>query len=470
MAACGEDPAANRSGGAGAGGVSLARQAGGHDLAEVGETAGEVVDDDVDLPAFDREKTGVVKPTVENAVRAVRRADLCGMRIAHDEFRDEITVGAPGVADGWRPMTDADLVRLRIHLERLRFKSAPKELARDAAVLVAEENRYDSAQVWLAGVEGRWDGRARCETFLRDFFGCEDTPYTRAVSLYIWTALAGRVIEPGCQADMAPVLEGDQGLRKTSAIAALAPAPEFFVEIDFSKDETETARLLRGVLVAEISELRGLHTRDQESIKAFVSRRHEKWTPKYKEFATTFARRAVLFGSTNRTDILADETGNRRWLPVHVDRADVEGIAAARDQLWAEGAARFRGLVAGPGGGGGGVAWAAAERLGAPEHEKYMLEDAWAGPVAAWLGAVDGFGVADPVTGVVGTRGEGLFTVAELMSGALGLSAKDMNMQALKRVGAVLRSLGYERTVQKVDGRPVRCWRRALPVLPVSCP
>jgi len=400
-----------------------------------------------ELPPFEREKSGAVKPTVGNAVMALRRPDLVGSRIAHDEFRDEVTVAhwrAPA-GDGWRAMTDADLVRVRIAMEGLRFKSAPKELARDAAVLVAEENRYDSAQMWLAGIEQRgWDGRPRVERFLATYFGCIDRPYTRAVGRYIWTALAGRVLSPGCQADMAPVFEGDQGLRKTSAIAAMVPAPEFFVEIDFTKDEVEMARLMRGVLVGEISELRGLHTRDQESIKAFVSRRHEKWTPKYKEFATTFARRCILFGTTNRTDILADETGNRRWLPVHVERCDVEAIARDRDQLWAEGAALWRGKAAG-GVGEGGVAWRDAEGLADAEHEHFMAEDAWFGPIAAWLNEDDAFRVADGATSVGEGRGRSPFTVAELMSGALGMVARDMGMLALKRVGAILKVMGYER-------------------------
>jgi predicted P-loop ATPase len=316
-------------------------------------------------------------------------------------------------------------------MESAKFKSVPKELARHAAVLVAEENKYDSAQLWLRGIMGGWDGVRRIDTFLVDFFGCPDTPYTRAVSAYIWTALAGRVLSPGCQADMAPVLEGDQGIRKTSAIAAMVPAPEFFVEVDFQKDDTETARLLRGVLVAEINELRGLHTRDQESIKAFVSRRWEKWTPKYKEFATTFARRAVLFGTTNRTDILADDTGNRRWLPIHVVRADVEGIVRARDQLWAEGAVRF---------GAGGVAWHQAEKLAAPEHTAYMIDDEWDGIISKWLNSPD----LDGAPYVAGTVHQG-FTMGDVLRGALGLTVRDMSMTVQKRAGASLKRLGFEK-------------------------
>jgi predicted P-loop ATPase len=168
-----------------------------------------------------------------------------------------------------------------------------------------------------------------------------DTPYTRAVSAYTWTALAGRCLEPGVKADMAPVLIGLQAAGKTTAVEALAPFNDAdesaFVEINLTKKDEDIARSLRGKLVGEIAELRGLQSRDAESIKAWVSRRFEEWTPKYEEFGTRFARRLLLIGTGNKDGFLDDETGERRWLPMRVGAVDVAGIRRERDQLWAEG-------------------------------------------------------------------------------------------------------------------------------------
>lgn len=418
-------------------------------------------------PAYYREKkSGLVLATVENAVRALRDPWEVGTQIAQDTFRDELLVQPAGAVQQWRPITDADIVRLRIALEQRKFKVAPKELARDAAVLVAEENQFDSAQLWLEGVEPCWDGVHRCETFLRDAFGCADTPYTRAVSLYIWTALAGRVIEPGVQADMAPILEGDQGLRKTSALAAMVPDRMFFTELDLTKDDDTLARLLRGTLVGEISELRGLQTKDQESIKSWISRRYEKWVPKFKEFSTVFPRRCILFGTTNRTDILADETGNRRWLPVHVTAAAVEWIESVREQLWAEGAAIFRGVpqalqgakAAGPGFGGG-VAFAEAERLARAEHGAYTRPDPWSDAFTDWLGGCDGLDSAD-AEAEGRARGMSPFTITDALAGALGMPTKEMSTQTQMRAGAVLRGLGFAKSNRRLGGSQKTCWVR----------
>ncbi len=397
-----------------------------------------------ELPSFQRDKKGGIEATVTNTVLAVRRPDVVGLQVAYDEFRDEITVAQPGAELAWRPMTDADAVAIRMGLEAVGFKAAPKELTRDACVLVAAENAYDSAKLWLGSKV--WDGVPRVERYLIEFMGCEDTPYTRAVALYMWSALAGRVLQPGVKADMVPIYEGDQGLRKSSSIEAISPAPEFFVELDFDKDEDDTVRSLRGALVGEVAELSGLHTRQIEWIKKFVVRKTEKWIPKYKEFATTFERRLLFIGTTNRTDILADDTGNRRWLPVHVTKADVEGIVAVRDQLWAEGAVLFQRL---------GVMWHEAERLAAPEHDKYTMEDAWESAIAAWLEGVDDFG-----EGAVPWKNR-TFTTADVLSGALRLSTKEQDRLAQKRVAAILKSFRYTQKTTRIGGVPTRAWRNA---------
>jgi predicted P-loop ATPase len=230
----------------------------------------------------------------------------------------------------------------------------------------------------------------------------------------------------------------------------------FFGEIDFNKDETELARLLRGKLLMEINELRGLQTRDQESIKAWMARTHENWIPKFKEFATTFARRALNIGTTNKTELLVDETGERRWLPLHVRQVDVDGVGEARDQLWAEGAAMFRGLVAGVG---AGVAWKEAEELARAEHGAYKRVDEWETPIHDWLDGCDGL---DDASGASAgrARGDSPFTVLDVLCGALGMSVKDVDMKAQLRCGTVLRGLGFEKRNLMIAKVQAKRWAR----------
>jgi predicted P-loop ATPase len=323
----------------------------------------------------------------------------------------------------------------------LSFKSIGRELMRDAVAKVATENQFDSAQIWLRSLQ--WDGVPRVGRFLARYFAVEDSPYHEAVSRYLWTALAGRVLQPGCKADMVPVLIGRQGLRKSSAVAAMSPSLECFTEVSLSERDADLSRKMRGVLVAEIGELRGLNSRDLEWIKSFITSTHERWTPKYKEFETVFPRRLVFVATTNQEEFLADLTGNRRWLPVRVCEADVEGIAADVSQLWAEAAVLFSLL---------GVCWAEAERLSAGVHAEHMITDPWMDRIVEWLSV-------EEVDGGKATMRDFLLT-HEVLRSALGHDLKNCGKRDEMRVAACLHALGYERVLRRVNGKPTRVWMR----------
>ena len=385
------------------------------------------------LPKFARDGKGRIDATVRNVQMALMRPDFSGIQIKYDEFRDEIMF-APDGDDQWAAFTDADYTRLRITLERKGFKAVGRELMRDTVLLVAEDHPFDSAQTWLD--QQTWDGTPRVETFLARYFGTEDTAYTRAVSRYLWTALAGRIVTPGVKADMVPILVGGQGVGKSTGVSAMCPSNEFFTEVSFHEKEDDLARRMRGRLVGEIGELRGLHTRELETIKAFITRTHESWVPKYREFATSFPRRIVFIGTTNKDEFLADETGNRRWLPVAVTQADVEAIRRDRVQLWAEGRVMYD-LV--------GIDYQDAEALAGAVHEDHTIRDSWEEAINQWLDD------PDPLTGDA-PRARKNLRVGDVLKGALGYEAKHIGRREELRAGAVLRTLGYARKKVRVDG------------------
>lgn len=393
------------------------------------------------LPPFRRDNKGAIEAIIDNVALALMRPDFTGIAIRYDIFRDAIML-APEGTDGWRAFGDEDYSELRIILSRNNFKEVNKELMRDAVYMVAKRQPFDSAITWLNGLE--WDGVPRIETFYHTHFGTADTAYTSAVSLYMWTALAGRVLEPGIKADMVPILVGAQGLRKSAGIAAISPDPEFFADISFADKDDDLARKMRGCLVAEISELRGLNTKDLESIKAWVTRTHDKWVPKYKEFTTIFARRGIPLGSSNEDEFLADKTGNRRWLPVDVIRmVDTDAIAQDREMLWAEARETFKRL--------GGIQFRDAERLGASVHEQYMIKDAWLETVEKWLDT------PDMLTEEIPRTREFLLT-SDVLKDAIGLDSRNIGKREEMRIGNVLQNCGYLRDRRFVNGKQIRVW------------
>ena len=386
-------------------------------------------------PSFSKDNKGFAEATRSNIAAFLKREDMSRIWLAYDEFLDQIVWAPCSQKEGrqqWRAFSDEHYVDVILAAERMGFKTFGVELLRTSVLHAAKRMAMDSAKVWLSRLE--WDGVPRVERFLFDRFGVDDSAYTRAVSRYIWSAQAGRIIHPGVQADMAPVYVGAQGSRKTTAIKAMAPSDDFYAEINLKARDDDLSRKLRGKLVGELEELRGLNSRESEEIKAWITRTHEEWVPKYREFGAKFARRILFHGSANVKVFLADPTGERRWLPMMVGIAgviDPEGIAADRDQLWAEGAELFRT---------GGVDYKGAERLAKAEHIKFKVGDVWTDPVRIWMHEKDFSTRLAPIVGG--------FSTAEALSG-VGVKIGQANAVTEMRMKRVLTGHGL---YQGADG------------------
>jgi predicted P-loop ATPase len=241
---------------------------------------------------------------------------------------------------------------------------------------------------------------------------------------------------------MAPILVGPQGAMKTSAVKAMAPAIDFYGSIKLHDKDSDLSRRLRGRLVIELEELRGINSRAIEEIKAFVTHTHEEWVPKFKEFRTIYPRRCVLIGTGNDDEFLADSTGERRWLPGWTERTDPDWICEHRDQLWAEGAARF--LL-------DGVDWLEAEKLARGEHNQFKVEDPWTNFVVRWLHDDDAMAGGKPMD-------RPHITVTDALTGAVNMRPDAINHAMRMRMGKVLIALGYARDRKRIEGQPTNIY------------
>lgn len=407
-----------------------------------GGPAAEGHEDDLPLPPFKRDGKGAIEPVVANLRAALSRVDVCGMEIRYDGFRDEIVFCPRGEAGLWRPFRDEHYFELRLRLEGLGFKPVGREIIRDAVHYQATQAPIDTAMVWLDGL--KWDGKPRVERFLETYFGVEPGAYARAVSRYWWTALAGRVMSPGCQADMAVILVSpQQGLRKSSAVAAMVP-PDTHRVLNFGQSETERARLMRGCLSVELAELHGLKTRAKEEIRAWITKRVEEWTPKFKEFSVQVPRRCVFCGTSNPTELF--EEFERRWLPVSiVGSIKADEIARDRDQLWAEALTLWTAE---------GVAWQEAERLVRTVQDDYRIVDTWEAEITAWAEGAGLEGAEAP--------GEVGFQTRDVLVEALGFMPKAVRRGDEMRCANALKNAGFEQKVEWREGKSVRIWRKPL--------
>lgn len=404
------------------------------------------------------EKGGALRYIVDNKGRKENRAynhevflssDDCPVKVRWDNFTANIIKAPSGDREGeerWSLFSDEHYSHIVRQMDRHGFVPQSPSAIRPAVHSHAMLQSVDSAMLWAERLP-EWDGVERVERFWVTYAGVADTAYARAVGRYSWTAQAGRLLDPGCQVDMTPILVGEQGARKTSLIAAIAPTRQWFTEINLLERDDDTSRKMRGKLVAELGELRGMHARDKEDVKAFLTRREEEWVPKYQEFAKSFKRRFVFYGSTNRDDFLADETGERRYLPMRVgSELDVEGVERDRDQLWAEAIARYREY---------GIEWQDAERLAKAEHGQFKAEDPWTREVVDWL--LTPGALSDPELAPVDMPYQ--WGINDVLVGALGRKKGELSHGLQTRVGAILKSLGCWKKQARAGDRVVRVFR-----------
>lgn len=388
---------------------------------------------------------GSIPSTVATVTTALGGSESV-YKLRYDIFKDDHYISEND--QPWRPVTAVDEINMRIQFEQRGFKPVSADNMSDAIKSICDKNKVDSALEWIQNLPA-WDGVPRMAGMLSRYYGAEDTPYTQAVGRYLMSALAGRTLKPGVKADMMPILIGGQGGGKTSSVEALCPDPANFGELDMTKNDADLARALRGKQIMELAELQGLSGRALESTKAWISRKEEKWIPKFEEREAMYPRRIIVIGTTNETEILDDPTGERRFLPVKVGVVDVEGLVRDRDQLWAEGAAKFMES---------GIAWQDAMALAPAVHAEHKVHDDWYEPIVSWLDSVPPPTPGHPIETL--TRGSHPLALADILTGALNMARDRIDMKASKRASKIMKLLKFRTTVAWVDGKAVRRWVR----------
>lgn len=236
----------------------------------------------------------------------------------------------------WRDADDAQLI-CYVDANYGTFSARNYQIA---VAKVVDDRSYHPIREYLASLPP-WDGATRAERILIDYLGAEDNAYTRAVTRKTLCGAVARVKHPGIKFDHILVLNGDQGIGKSTLIAKLGG--EWYsdsLSLTDMNDKT-AAEKLQGYWVLEIGELAGMKKADIDKVKAFISRQDDKYRASFGRRVTPHPRQCIFFGTTNsQNGYLRDITGNRRfWTvktpgtgklkPWQLTKEDVE-------QIWAE--------------------------------------------------------------------------------------------------------------------------------------
>lgn len=283
------------------------------------------------------DRRGNIKDTLQNIALIIRN-DENFKNIVYNEFKDTIDVIGPlpwkQVKPGWN---DSDLANAKVYFERVYGIWSPTKFKDALLAVVSSDRLYHPIKDYFATLN--WDGQERIDTLLIDYFGAEDTPYTRAVIRKTLVAAVARIYKPGVKFDSILVLNGPQGMGKSTFFSILGK--QWFsdsLSISDMRDKTAAEKLL-GNWILEISEMNGIRKTEVEVVKSFVTRQDDKFRQAYGVNVESHPRKCIIVGSTNSEGgFLRDVTGNRRFWPVHVPGTGKHHPwqLDCVDQIWAE--------------------------------------------------------------------------------------------------------------------------------------
>jgi predicted P-loop ATPase len=332
-----------------------------------------------------------------------------------------------------RRLQEVDIIRAAAWLETEGFASSTASTVYACLISAAQINTYDPLMNYLMRLT--WDGKPRVKTLLSSAFGAQDTPYSQAVSAKFLVGAVARALQPGCKMDNMLILEGPQGIKKSTAIAELF-GRDWFTDELADLGSKDAGLQVQGVWAIEMAELTTLNRSEYNRAKDFLSRQIDRFRAPYAKIPEAHKRRCVFIGTVNPEDgYLRDPTGARRFWPVKCGDIDLAFIKENRDQIWAEAAALY----------GDGERWwfdKTDDVDPAVEQQERYDEDPWSNQVLEYM------------------EGRVSATIAQVMKEALFLPPNNQTQAAKKRVSSVLISAGYSQHRTRLNGRQVRVYSK----------
>jgi predicted P-loop ATPase len=378
-------------------------------------------------------ETGKPLAVLANALIALRAAlpelftydaMLCAPILLHALARDEADFTP-------RPVTDVDVGLVQERLQHLGLKRIAKDVVHQAVDVIASENKTHPVRDYLNGLV--WDGTERLLQFFPTYFGTEKTDYTQAIGPMFMVAMVARILKPGCKADYMVVLEGPQGVLKSTACHVLGGQwfSDNLPDINAGKDASQH---LRGKWLIEVSEMHSVGKAEAALLKSFITRTHERYRPSYGRKEVIEPRQCVFVGTTNRAAYLRDETGGRRFWPVKCGRITIDALTRDRDQIFAEAVALYH----------NGFKWWPDAKF---ERDHIVCEqaaryegDVWEEPIRTYLDTHD------------------KVTISQVAHEALHIDTPRIGTQEQRRIAAVLTDIGWSRLPK--DWRGTRWWSK----------
>lgn len=287
-------------------------------------------------------RTGILENSVYN-LNLILNNDPDFANFAFNELANRIQITGPlpwERPEGNMFWRDADTAQLKsiIDIRYLPFSSRNHDVAFTKA---ADDRHFHPVRDYLNSLP-EWDGIERVEDLFIRYLQADDTPYVRAVTRKTFAAAVARVYVPGIKFDCVPVLDGDQGIGKSTIVKDLVTSEYYSETLSLTDmDDKSGAEKLQGFWAVEIGELAGMKKADIEKVKAFLSTCDDKYRPSYGKVVESHPRQCIIIATVNgERGYLRDITGNRRFWIIKLhqkkQKKTWDFTPEYRAQFWAE--------------------------------------------------------------------------------------------------------------------------------------
>lgn len=274
----------------------------------------------------------IIKTSVINVAEIFKRDDKLKDLFRYDDFTNNIEL-----YQGYKALNlnidDIDKADIQVlsYIEKVYHVCFDERIMKHGKLNylynIRQTQPYNPMKEYLEQTE--WDGTKRAETLFIDYLGASDNKLNRNIAKKWLIGAVARVFQPGIKFELMPILVGKQGRGKSTLCSALCPLDEnnqakyFLANLpSLSGDNKDNYQLIHDNWIIEVGELDAMNKSRIESTKAFISETKDQYRPPYARSAKSVLRSNVFIGTTNTADFLRDRTGNRRFLPIEIDKQE----------------------------------------------------------------------------------------------------------------------------------------------------
>lgn len=278
-----------------------------------------------------KNEKGNVAKTIDNF--CIILENLYANKIFLNELSNKVElVNSKGIK---KPIETVDYDELQRYIEKEFCIYDVKKLG-SAIRTIAKNNKFHPVIEYLNSLT--WDGKKRADTAFSYFLGAneEDDEYNAmCLRLFLFGAIE-RVFNPGAKFQIMLIINGAQGIGKSSFFNTMCGGHREFYEENFNNFD-KAFEYTNGKWIVEISELNAFGKADIRFLKGYITQASETHRIPYEPESKQYLRQFVLFGTTNEMNFIPDdESGDRRF--VVVEAADDRTKKNIKKKVWEEGA------------------------------------------------------------------------------------------------------------------------------------